>query len=217
MPSHSAYHYAPGTGCWHSYTLPPPTPHLIPLPTYLHVRLQHSLGCTAALSLGHVHGLPVICWQSSASFSTEWVAGYPGLAEALKSNPYPENQFSMQTYTDPLSTCLRPTFEDDSTHRIWASAACVYGVWASCDEFTAAQEFMVYDNLCVQKLHQTDLTVNFAYDSFYIGQCTDFCHSNVRVCPYLPAETSGAFCSAEYIATNRSDVLPNPPIIVSDK
>ena len=80
-----------------------------------------SLGCTTALSAGHVHGLPVVCYVAMASYSSSWSDAYPGLKDAVASNPYPDNLFVLQGWTDPWSNCNTPRFDQDPS-RVWAAA-----------------------------------------------------------------------------------------------
>jgi len=168
----------------------------------------HSLGCMAALSVGHIRGIPVVCFSASGSFSKAWLAGYPGLAAATASVPYPRNVFALQYNGDPLSMCLTPRWGEDSS-RTWAAASCTFGVIAACSVFVAMGNGTSFDHMCVQQRYTQQLTPNAVPLYFSVSQCTDFCPADISVCPYLsdtPAPAAGSFCAHELNATGR--VIP---------
>lgn len=71
----------------------------------------HSLGCAVALSEGLIHGIPVVCFSTSGSFTKAWRSNYPGLETAISQQmdkSTPGAHFTLQTYTDLQSNCLKP-------------------------------------------------------------------------------------------------------------
>ena len=163
----------------------------------------HSLGCNAALSLGRVRGLPVVCFGASGNFGPSWVKAWPGLAAAVSAAstlPPREDLFAVQTHTDPFSNCLTPRLGVDPT-RVWAATTCAVPVpYPGC----AVNVSFSYDiaSPCAAQAHYAPVYVAATTANPIITDCSDLCEASVAVCTFLPSpppltvEPYKALCAA---------------------